>query len=629
MRVSTAVTPPPRVRVDEAELGHALELADVARQLEERVEAGALARPERVAQLLEVAGEVAGRIAVALARLAREHLRLRARQPHRGDERVLELGDAVGDRLRRGPDREHHRQPGPLEPEPAEVVVRRRVLERAPQRRVADQELRVGLLSERHVPRVREQHLREHDRGRALGRHRDRPDLREGRPRDELDRVDGALRRDAQARQDPQRRRVARVLDRRDRREVELAVEQQPVQLGRDALDLLDLGVQPVEDRRHVHVRDAAEPDHRRQLVVERVALHRDPAGIADEADELVDLLLGLGRRAGRVEDLLAHDRALDVVRAEVERDRRERHPHHDPVGLDVRDVVEHQPRDGEHLQVVGAGRVPPAAPLEDRVLRVERERDEGEEAAGLVLLGAQPEQVVDPLLVRLDVAVEHRAVRRDAEPVRRVVGAEPEVGVLLAGRDELAHAVGEDLGAAARQRAEPGGLQLAQHLLVREPGERRHVVDLGRRVELQVHVGQRLLQRADRVDVEVEVDVRVLAVDHVDLGEAGQLVLADRVLDELRRRDRVGLLLLPRGGEGAELALHAADVRLVQVEVLDEVDLVGAAALAPRAVGELAEPSRSSVSSSARPSSKSSRSPASTFSRIGSSVVGAGERGH
>jgi hypothetical protein len=37
-----------------------------------------------------------------------------------------------------------------------------------------------------------------------------------------------------------------------------------------------------------------------------------------------------------------------------------------------------------------------------------------------------------------------------------------------------------------------------------------------------------------DDVDVVVEVDVRVLAADHVDLGEAGELVLRDRVLDEL-----------------------------------------------------------------------------------------------
>ena len=159
-----------------------------------------------------------------------------------------------------------------------------------------------------------------------------------------------------------------------------------------------------------------------------------------------------------------------------------------------------------------------------------------------------------------------------------------------MPGRDQLAHAVGEDLGAAAGERAEPGRLQLAQHLLVRQPGEHRHVVDLRGGVHLQVHVRQRLLERANGVDVELEVDVRVLAVDHVDLGEPGQLALAHRVLDQLLGRDRVGLLLLLRRGEGAELALHAADVRLVQVEVLDEVDLVGAAALPARPVGELAE---------------------------------------
>ena len=63
-----------------------LELADVARHLEEGVEPGALARPERVAELLEVAREVPGRIAVALARLVREHVRLGPGEPDRGDE---------------------------------------------------------------------------------------------------------------------------------------------------------------------------------------------------------------------------------------------------------------------------------------------------------------------------------------------------------------------------------------------------------------------------------------------------------------------------------------------------------------------------------------------------------------
>ena len=63
-----------------------------------------------------------------------------------------------------------------------------------------------------------------------------------------------------------------------------------------------------------------------------------------------------------------------------------------------------------------------------------------------------------------------------------------------------------------------------------------------------------------------------------------------EHVLDELLRGDRVRVLLLPRRRECAELALHAADVRLVDVEVLDEVDLVRSAAHAAREIGERAE---------------------------------------
>ncbi len=92
----------------------------------------------------------------------------------------------------------------------------------------------------------------------------------------------------------------------------------------------------------------------------------------------------------------------------------------------------------------------------------MEGERDECEEAASLVLLVAQPQHVVDALLVGLDVTVEQRAVRRDTHSVCRVVHVEPLVGMLLAGRDQLAHAVGEDLGAAPGQRAESGVLEHA-----------------------------------------------------------------------------------------------------------------------------------------------------------------------
>ena len=88
----------------------------------------------------------------------------------------------------------------------------------------------------------------------------------------ELDRVDRALRRDAEPRQQEQRVGIARVLDRRDRRRVDLAGDEPPVQLGRDAGDLLVLGVDAEEDRRHVRVRDAAERGSRAAAAPRRAA---------------------------------------------------------------------------------------------------------------------------------------------------------------------------------------------------------------------------------------------------------------------------------------------------------------------------------------------------------------------
>ena len=54
--------------------------------------------------------------------------------------------------------------------------------------------------------------------------------------------------------------------------------------------------------------------------------------------------------------------------------------------------------------------------------------------------------------------------------------------------------------------------------------------------------VGQRRAQLAQDVGVELEVDVRVLAVDAVDLGELRVRVLRDGVLDELVGGERVRL---------------------------------------------------------------------------------------
>src|SRR5207248_5916828 len=101
--------------LDEAELRHRLEEPGVAGELEERVEAGPLARAEAVAELLEVARKETRGIAVPLGRLVGELLGLRTGEPHRSNERVLELREPFRERLGAGPDREHHGQPRALE----------------------------------------------------------------------------------------------------------------------------------------------------------------------------------------------------------------------------------------------------------------------------------------------------------------------------------------------------------------------------------------------------------------------------------------------------------------------------------------------------------------------------------
>jgi len=107
------------------------------------------------------------------------------------------------------------------------------------------------------------------------------------------------------------------------------------------------------------------------------------------------------------------------------------------------------------------------------------------------------------------------------ADRVRRLIAPGKEHPDFWFHTHRTAHALGKPLRPAARQRAQPGGLELPQDLLVGQAGELRHVVDLARREALQVHVGHGLVKPADDVHVVVEVDVRVLAADHVDLGEA------------------------------------------------------------------------------------------------------------
>ena len=89
---------------------------------------------------------------------------------------------------------------------------------------------------------------------------------------------------------------------------------------------------------------------------VGRIPLFRLAAGLANKAQQFLAPHVLLGGGAGIVVNLLFHDSAVDVVGAEPLRNLRNAGRHHDPVRLDMRNVVEHQARNGNLLQVVESG---------------------------------------------------------------------------------------------------------------------------------------------------------------------------------------------------------------------------------------------------------------------------------
>ena len=88
----------------------------------------------------------------------------------------------------------------------------------------------------------------------------------------------------------------------------------------------------------------------------------------------------------------------------------------------------------------------------EPRVRRMKRQRNERGETVRLVLQTAQGQEMLDAFLFRLDVSIEHRGVRPQADFVRRAGDVEPLLPADLVVADDLPHARMKNFGAAARQ---------------------------------------------------------------------------------------------------------------------------------------------------------------------------------
>src|SRR5262249_47272006 len=313
---------------------------------------------------------------------------------------------------------------------------------------------------------------------------------------------------------------------------------------------------------------------------------HRDAAGLLDQAANFGDgqLLRRVG--AGVVVDLLVNDGAVEVVGPEAQRHLRRLDAEHDPVRLDVREVVEHQPADRHRLQVHQPTRL--GNVRQPGVVGMERQRDERLKAAGLVLQFTQADQVVDAVAGFFDVAVEHGGVGAQAELVRLAVDANPRVGVGLVFADLVAYLGVEDLGAAAGQAAEAGVFKLGEDVARRLAGQPREPVPFDGGVGFQVEPRVGLVDDADDVEIPLVGQQVVQAADDVQLGGAAALGLGGALEDLFVGHD-VTLRTFQVGPKGAEGAAVNADVGRVEVGVDVVIGEVAVFALA-HLVGEFAE---------------------------------------
>jgi hypothetical protein len=240
----------------------------------------------------------------------------------------------------------------------------------------------------------------------------------------------------------------------------------------------------------------------------------------------------------------------------------------HDPVRLDVREVVEEEARGRDGAKVVRGRRL---ARHELRGADLIGQGDEGEEAAAPVLLLAQPQEMLDPLRHGLDVAVEHGRVGLDPERMRDAVDLEPAIGIRLARVVQLLlKALREDLRPAARHRMEPRLLEPRQRLSRLDLPPPPEVVDLRGGERLDLGLGTGGVDGPDHPLVVVEGPVGMVAAHDVRLAGA-RLDHVQHVLDGVLE----GALFALLSREVAEGARQHADVGRVDVAIQDEKDLL------------------------------------------------------
>ena len=149
--------------------------------------------------------------------------------------------------------------------------------------------------------------------------------------------------------------------------------------------------------------------------------------------------------------------------------------------------------------------------------------------------------------------------------------GLEPVVAVDLVVADDVAHAVGEDLRAAAGQRIDARFLQLLQGLANRELGASREIRDLDHGERFDVDLREALLEAADEVEEILKRQIGMQSADDVKLGDRFGVSGGGR-LPRFFERHGVGAGRVLLAAEGAETAGGYTDVGWIDVPVDIEI---------------------------------------------------------
>ena len=288
---------------------------------------------------------------------------------------------------------------------------------------------------------------------------------------------------------------------------------------------------------------------------------------------------------AGLTDDVFLDHDAAEIVRAEAQRDLPDLESLRDPRALDVRHVVEVDAAEGLRAQILvradGGG-------FEARVLGLERPRDERGEAAARVLLRADAFEMLDAVRDGLDVAEHHRGRRTQAEAVRDIHHGEPVVAHGLERRDAFAHAIDENFAAATGDRAKARGVKIGDDFFKRFVEDIAEVNELARAEAVNVHLRKLRFDVREQVEVPLLGKFRMMPALHENLRAAERDGFLDFAVHFVVRDD-VGIVVTLDAVERAELAIHVANIGVIDVAIDDVSDDVVAASGVSRGLRQFA----------------------------------------